>query len=148
MTIKLIDSSPAVYVDELGEIELKLGITFPQALKSVWLANNGGVLEGERRVYQSTQYENDIKYFLPVLHAKNAGILTVDSFYKTLVYEKKLLPRNFVPFAIDGGGFPYCIEINQGAVYFCDLENQEENILESDLDSFFEKILTEDEAWG
>lgn len=148
MTIKLIDSSPALTADELDKIESKLGITFPPTLKSVWLANNGGVLEGGRRVYQSTKYENDIKYFLPVLHAKNAGTLTVDTFYKALVYEKKLLPENFIPFAIDGGGFPYCVERNEETVYFCDLENQEENLLEPDLDSFVGKIFTEDEAWG
>lgn len=148
MTLKLIHSSPAVSVDELDEIESTLGVTFPQNLKSMWLANNGGILEGGRRVYQGAQYENDIKYFLPVLYVKNSGILTVEKYYKSLTFEKKILPGNFIPFAIDGGGFPYCVERNKGTVYFCNLENQEENFLEPDLDSFVEKIVTEDEAWG
>ncbi|PWR26075.1 SMI1/KNR4 family protein, partial [Enterobacter kobei] len=92
-------------------------------------------------------YENDIKYFLPILHTKSSGILTVDDYYKDLVVNKKILAENFIPFAIDGGGFPYCVGINDGAVYFCDLENQEEIYLEPDFDSFIGKIIPEDEAW-
>lgn len=145
--IKLLDSSPAVSADELDKIEASLGVNFPQVLKSLWLVTNGGVLEKGRRVYQSVQYENDIKYFLPVIHAKNTGLLTVDDYYKTLVFEKKLIPANLVPFAIDGGGFPYCVGVNDEAVYFCDLENQEENFLEPDLESFVAKVIPESEAW-
>ncbi|WP_174411487.1 SMI1/KNR4 family protein, partial [Enterobacter hormaechei] len=107
MMIKLIDSSPAVSADELGKIEVSLGVTFPNALKSIWLISNGGILDEGRRVYQSEHYENDIKYFLPILHTKKSGILTVDDYYKDLVVNKKILAENFIPFAIDGGGFPY-----------------------------------------
>ncbi|WP_174411642.1 SMI1/KNR4 family protein [Enterobacter hormaechei] len=147
MMIKLIDSSPAVSADELGKIEVSLGVTFPNALKSIWLISNGGILDEGRRVYQSEHYENDIKYFLPILHTKKSGILTVDDYYKDLVVNEKILAENFIPFAIDGGGFPYCVGVNDGAVYFCDLENQEEIYLEPNFESFIGKIIPEDEAW-
>ena len=145
--IKLIDTSPAVSADELKKIEESLGVSFPDALKSLWLVTNGGILEDGRRVYQRAHYENDIKYFLPVFHGKEAGLLAVDNCYRSLVLDKKLLPANLVPFAIDGGGFPYCVGVDDGAVYFCDLENEEEIFLEPDLDSFISSLITEDETW-
>ncbi|MDN2616750.1 SMI1/KNR4 family protein [Enterobacter kobei] len=95
MMIKLIDSSPAVSANELGKIEVSLGVTFPNALKSLWLISNGGILDEGRRVYQSEHYENDIKYFLPILHTKSSGILTVDDYYKDLVVNKKNSCRKF-----------------------------------------------------
>ncbi|MGK4349741.1 SMI1/KNR4 family protein [Enterobacter sichuanensis] len=147
MMIKFVDSSPAISVDELDKIEALLGISFPRALKTLWLISNGGIMEEGRRVYQSEHYENDIKYFLPILHTKRSGILTVDDYYKDLVVNKKILAENFIPFAIDGGGFPYCVGINDGAVYFCDLENQEEIYLEPNFEIFIGKIIPQDEAW-
>lgn len=147
MIIKLEDSSPQISVDELDKIEALLGISFPRALKTLWLISNGGIMEEGRRVYQSEHYENDIKYFLPILHTKRSGILTVDDYYKDLVVNKKHLSENFIPFAIDGGGFPYCVGINDGAVYFCDLENQEEIYLEPNFEIFIGKIIPQDEAW-
>jgi len=145
--VKLTETSSAVFAEELKKIEESLGVSFPETLKSLWLVTNGGILADKRRVYQSTHYENDIKYFLPVLHTKDAGLLTVDDYYQTLVFDKKILPANFIPFAIDGGGFPYCVGADDGAVYFCDLENGEENFLEPDLETFVGKIIPEDEAW-
>lgn len=148
MMIKLVDPSPAVTADELSDIEAALGITFPDVLKSLWLVSNGGMLEEGRRVYQSEQYENDIKYFLPILRAKKPGLLTADDYYRTLVLEKKILSANLLPFAIDGGGFPFCMRMEDGAVYFASLESQKNIFLEQDLHSFISNVITEDEAWG
>ncbi|MDA8481197.1 SMI1/KNR4 family protein [Citrobacter sp. Awk 4] len=148
MTVRLINSSPSLTTNDLNKVEALLGIVFPPALRAMWLAHNGGVLDGERCVYQNDQYEFDIKYFLPVLHTKEEGILTVESLYGLLTYDKKILSETMVPFAIDGGGFPFCIDINNGAVYFTNLESQKTICLEQDLDSFISNVITEDEAWG
>ena len=148
MMIKLVDSSPAVTADELGDIEASLGVSFPDILTSLWLISNGGKLEDGRRVYQSEKYENDIKYFLSILRANSPGLLTADGYYRTLVVDKKILPANFLPFAIDGCGFPYCMNLDDGAVYFANLESQKNIFLEQSLESFISKVITEDEAWG
>jgi hypothetical protein len=82
------------------------------------------------------------------LRANSPGLLTADGYYRTLVVDKKILPANFLPFAIDGGGFPYCMNMDDGAVYFANLESQKNIFLEQSLDSFISKVITEDEAWG
>lgn len=148
MTIKLINSSPSLSADELKKVEASLGFSFPPALRKMWLANNGGELDDERRVYQNDKYEFDIKYFLPILHIKSEGIITVERLYNILANEKKILPTTMLPFAINGGGFPFCINIDDGAVYFANLESQKNIYLEQDLDSFISNVITEDEAWG
>lgn len=148
MMIKLVDSSPAVTADEPGDIEASPGVSFPDTLTSLWLISNGGKLEDGRRVYQSEKYENDIKYFLSILRANSPGWLTADGYYRTLVVDKKILPANFLPFAIDGGGFPYCMNLDDVDVYFANLESQKSIFLEQSLDSFISKVITEDEAWG
>jgi hypothetical protein len=71
MMIKLVDSSPAVTADELGDIEASLGVSFPDVLTSLWLISNGGKLEDGRRVYQSEKYENDIKFFQSIFAANS-----------------------------------------------------------------------------
>ncbi|MEQ4454254.1 SMI1/KNR4 family protein [Kosakonia sacchari] len=148
MTVKLINSSPSLSADELQRVQASLGISFPGVLKAMWLAHNGGELEEERRVYQNDKYEFDIKYFLPILHTRSEGIITVEWLYKTLVNEKKILPARMIPFAINGGGFPFCINTDDEAIYFANLENQKDIYLDPDFDSFINCIVTEDEAWG
>lgn len=148
MTVKLINSSPSLSADELKSVETSLGVSIPPALRDMWLTNNGGELDEERRVYQNDKYELDVKYFLPVLHTKNERVVKVEWLYNILVNDKKILPATMLPFAINGGGFPFCINMNDGAVYFANLESQKNIYLEQDLDSFVEKVITEDEAWG
>jgi len=38
--------------------------------------------------------------------------------------------------------------MDDGAVYFANLESQKNIFLEQDLESFISKVITEDEAWG
>lgn len=148
MTVKLIDSSPSLTANDLNKVEASLGVVFPPALRTMWLESNGGVLDEERCVYQNDQYEFDIKYFLPVLHTKEEGILRVESLYNLLTHDKKMLPETMLPFAIDGGGFPFCVNISNGTVHFANLESQKIIYLEQDLDSFISNVITEEEAWG
>lgn len=148
MTVNLINSSPSLSATDLKRVETSIGVMFPQSLRDLWLANNGGELDNDRRVYQNDKYEFDIKYFLPVLHSKSEGILTVEWLYNILVNDKKILPATMLPFAINGGGFPFCINVDDGAIYFANLESQKNIYLEQNFDNFVSRVITEDEAWG
>lgn len=148
MTVKLIGSSPSVTEKELDGVEAALGLRFPGELRDMLLKNNGGVLDNDRCIYQNEHYEYDIKYFLPVLHVKSDGIMTAERLYTLLSGEKKLIPENMLPFAIDGGGFPFCINMTDGSVHFISLESQKDNYLEPNLDDFISRVVSEEDAWG
>lgn len=53
-----------------------------------------------------------------------------------------------LPFAIDGGGFPFCIDIENESIYFFNLENGKEIFLDNGLISFINNIISEEDAWG
>lgn len=148
MAIRLVGSSPSVSEQNIEKVEENLKLKFPEHHRNMLLQNNGGVLEGERCIYINDDHEFDVKYFLPVFHAKSDGILTVESLYVSLVKEKKILPEFFLPLAIDGGGFPFCIDIRDGSINFYNIEGNRNVRLENNLEDFVDKIVSEDEAWG
>ncbi|WP_353612999.1 SMI1/KNR4 family protein [Mangrovibacter phragmitis] len=148
MSIKLINSSPAISEQDIEKAELFLGFPIPREINEIYRKNNGGVLEDDKCIYQSESHELDIKYFLPIGKSKEPGIFTIENLYKKLAKEKKLIPEKMLPFAIDGGGFPFCIDIDNKSIYFLNLESGKEIFLDNDLISFINNIISEEDAWG
>lgn len=148
MSIKLINTSPSVTENDILSTQKMLGFSIPEPLKKTYLSNNGGVLENERCIYQSESYELDVKYFLPIMHSRKDGVFTVERLYEILALEKKLVPKNMLPFAIDGGGFPFCINIEDETIHFFNLENEKDIKIENNLHDFVSKVMSEEDAWG
>ncbi|QEU60483.1 hypothetical protein KDRO_D01690 [Kluyveromyces lactis] len=48
--------------------------------------------------------EFDIKNFLPISYPRFDEDMTVEQAYEILVENKCLVPRDYIPIAIDGGG--------------------------------------------
>lgn len=148
MSIKLINSSPSVTEKDIQSTEKAMNITIPNTLKNMYLVNNGGVLENDKCIYQSESMELDVKYFLPINHTKEIGIFTVEKLYNKLAVEKNLIPISMLPFAIDGGGFPFCICVEDETIHFFNLESEKDIQLDNNFNNFIKKIISEEDAWG
>lgn len=88
MSIKLINSSPAVSEQDIEKAELFLGFPIPRELKEIYRKNNVGVLENDKCIYQGESHELDIKHFLPICKSKDPGVFTIENLYKKLAEEK------------------------------------------------------------
>lgn len=53
------------------------------------------------------------------------------------------MPINMFPFAIDGGGFPFCISLDDEKIHFFNLESEEDILINSNFDGFINKIISE-----
>lgn len=89
-------------------------IRIPRPLRELYLASNGGV--PEPYVFQTDQVEAVVSAFLPLM---SIGRCNACESYLHLVVVKKLVSPNFFPFAIDGGGDYFLVDINteEGRVF-------------------------------
>lgn len=44
------------------------------------------------------------------------------------LWDRKLIPETFLPFAIDAGGNYFCIDINNGKIYYYTLDTWSDNL--------------------
>lgn len=138
-------------------MEEKLNIHFPSSLIELYLSYNGGIIEGNRNIYIAPD-ENDyyIKYFLPIDNKSKFPYIDFESVYNEYVIEKRIIPVDFIPFALEGGGWPFCINTLNSKIYIANLEYYEENeslpiIMEEIAPSikiFINDSTTEEEAYG
>jgi SMI1 / KNR4 family (SUKH-1) len=84
-----------------------LGIRIPRPLRELYLASNGGV--PEPYVFQTDQVETVVSAFLPLMSSWQVNACKS---YLDLVIVKKMVPPNFFPFAIVGGGDYFLVDIN------------------------------------
>ncbi|SDI61543.1 SMI1/KNR4 family protein [Chryseobacterium jejuense] len=114
---------------ELETFEQEIGLTLPESYKKHILKYNGGTPE-EKDCFD----EKVIAHFYPIKYGK----YPLEKSYKTL---KDSLPQDFLNFAYDEGGNPFCLNLKSGKdygkVYFCALD---EGDVEAELlaDSFKE----------
>lgn len=99
----------------LAEIESRLGLTFPAALRETYLAANGGC--PEPYVYNGTRIETVVSELLPLVSDDHG---TAVQTYERLVRKLKLVPCHLFPFAVDGGGDYFFVDCadEAGAVFF------------------------------
>lgn len=154
---KLINCAQPLTLSQIHSVEEKLNIHFPSSLIELYLSYNGGIIEGDRNIYIAPG-ENDyyIKYFLPIDNKSKFPYIDFESVYNEYIIEKRIIPVDFIPFALDGGGWPFCINTLNSKIYIANLENFEENeslpiIMEEIAPSikiFINDSTTEEEAYG
>ena len=125
---KLINCAQPLTLSQIRSVEKKLNIHFPSSLIELYLLYNGGIIEGNRNIYIAPN-ENDyyIKYFLPIDNKSNYPYIDFESIYNEYVREKRIIPVDFIPFALEGGGWPFCINKSNSKIYIANLENFEED---------------------
>lgn len=113
--MKFENPGEAIDAEDLAEIESRLGLTFPAALRETYLAANGG--SPEPYVYNGADVETVVSELLPLMSDERGTALRT---YDRLVRSKKLVPRHFFPFAVDGGGDYFFVDCTseKAAVFF------------------------------
>ncbi len=109
------DSQPAISGQDLTGIEADIGQKLPPPVRALYLAVNGGV--PEPYVFSSDILDTVVTEFLPL---KSESATTALSCYQSLVREKGLVPEHFFPFAVEGGGDYFFVDMQttEGMVYF------------------------------
>jgi SMI1-KNR4 cell-wall len=101
---------------DVDSAEARAGVRLPDALRHQYLQSNGG--SPEPYVYEDDNLDTVVAAYLPLRSAGGKGT-AVDA-YLHLVLAKKIVPSNFFPFAVDGGGDYFFVDCSspEGLVYF------------------------------
>ena len=149
MKFLTVNTSHPLSEEDFDKFEKHVGMTLSSEVREFYMKGNGGELSDDRCMYVSSDgYEFNIKNFLPMSYPRFDGDMTIEQAYELFVVRKSLVSDDYIPIAIDGGGFPFCLKKDSEGVYFADIESGELNFIESDLEKFVTKMVTEDEAWG
>ena len=100
----------------IAALEAAMGLQLPKVLKTHYLKSNGG--SPEPYIYEDENLDTVVAECLPL--ASSRGKRTAPDTYRTLVLSRKLVPSQFFPFAVDGGGDYFFVNCSSpdGAVFF------------------------------
>lgn len=151
---KFIKSSKKITDADIARVEKTIRLTLPDELKNLYRKYNGGEVEGGRKIYVTDAgVEYEVKHFLPIAYPRFEADALLEDSYIFFVKEKKLIPKNFIPFAMDSGAFRYCVNVDDGQVYFSNFDKDDTPIncmerVASSIEQFVNGLVTEDEAYG
>lgn len=113
--MKFLNPEKKLSKQQIQRVELSLGIKFPSLLVEYYLKSNGG--EPEPYVFQKGRLDTVVSEFLPLISNE---LDTSPEVYKDLVLSKQIVPNNLYPFAIDGGGDYFFLDLSDTklATYF------------------------------
>ena len=137
--MKFSNRDRGVTLDEVRVVEEELSLSFPDALKRLFLENNGG--EPDPYSFEGIYIVNEC---LPL--RSNRRRTAVES-YRLWCLERELVPRRYFPFAVDGGGSTFFVDCESRDAevhnFHSDAGLGHEERLESlklGLDSFWERL--------
>ncbi len=109
------DSYTTITPQDIADVETQLGLRFPAAVRTLYLSANGGIPDPAG--FQDEKLDTLVAEFLP-LKVENGD--TAIAAYHDLVLDRKVVPVNFFPFAVDAGGDYFFVDTTspEGAVYF------------------------------
>lgn len=100
---------------ELKEFEGNHGVTFPDSFKDFYLEWNGG--SPSHRYFKGYR----IAGFMPIkYHDRTKNNTHTIEWFVDLLRDVGRLPKDYIPFAGDGGGWEYAINLsseNYGSIY-------------------------------
>jgi hypothetical protein len=150
-----INSSEKLTPAELYWVEIEIGRSIPDVLKEFLLHHNGGELAGDKCVFveQESGGEFNVNTFLPVKYKRFEDDYLLEDCYKFFARNKKFMPPEFIPFAIDDGGYPFALNSENLSLSICYLADIEENaqpmrFVSETLANFINGLVNEDEAYG
>lgn len=149
-----VNTAEKITIKDITYVEEKIKQKLPLEIVNHYLLFNGGELENDRCVYVDSEndIEADVKTFLPIKHKRFQGDSLLEDSYILFVFKKKIMPPNFIPFAMDNGGFRYCYNIDDFKIYLCDLDRIEKpsgpmKLIAPSLNAFINGMKTEEEAY-
>lgn len=138
---------------DFEKVEKIVGAALPDSIKNLYKKYNGGQVEGGRCVFvnSSNGMEYEVRNFLPMIYPRYKEDSLVEDSYVFFVKEKKLIPKKYIPIAMDSGGFRYCVSIVDEKVYFFNFDNEDvkngKELVADSIEDFVNSLLTEDEAY-
>jgi hypothetical protein len=151
---KIIKSSNKLNENDISEVELLLNKRLPKELRDFYLNNNGGKIDDDRYIYITKEGDDyGIQTFFPIKYKRFEDDSLLEKWTLTYCNEKRI-PGNYIVFACDDGGAPFCCEIETGHIYFADPDNDEDNLEDrmdficESLEEFINNMKTEEEAYG
>ncbi|MBX7215663.1 MAG: SMI1/KNR4 family protein [Candidatus Kapabacteria bacterium] len=120
--------------ENIEEIEISVGLQFPQEYKDHLLKYNGGQCEPNMFSF----YENNhltsscVDWFLAIYDGEFDNLKWYINLYKV---KEKRMPFHIIPIAHDPGGNLICISCNgydYGKIYFWDHEKEVDYLIEGD----------------
>src|SRR5258707_4129116 len=97
--MNFINPSSSIAPQDIADAEAVLGVNLPPPVRELYLSENGG--SPESYVFEDENIDTVVSEFLPLKSERRGSAMKS---YERLVLDKKLAPRNFLPFAVDGGG--------------------------------------------
>ncbi|MFJ1430915.1 SMI1/KNR4 family protein [Capnocytophaga canimorsus] len=145
--VVFINQSKSLETKDILEIEQKLSVEIPKYLKEFYLFTNGGEIKDDKCIFiDKNGNDYNIKTFLPMKYRRFEDDILFEELTIHFI-SKKLLQSNFLVFAIDWGGFPFCYNVDDDAIYFYDLDIGNVLFLANSIREFLMNITTEEEAF-
>ncbi len=127
--------------EQIDFAEEQLGLRFPARLKELFLTCNGGT--PHPYVYRDGRLETVVIGTLPLRAGRGSAFWT----YSLFVEKKRLVPRYFFPFAIDGGANTLFVDCStpDGRVYLYLIGMTHDNTVALDVgfDEFWDRLAAE-----
>lgn len=125
--------------NEIKEIEEMLQISIPKQLTEHYLKYNGGTPKDNFLYSEISDIEISIQSFLPMKYKDEIGF-TVESMYANFV-NKKVIPAQYLPFAIDYGCNLFCMDLNTNEIVIIwmdqgEVTENEIHVLSESFDAF------------
>jgi len=150
MKYKFIDSDAKLDDNDFLNVEKIIGRKIPKTMLKLYKNYNGGRVEGERNIliHPESGMEYEVKIFLPMIYARYEKDSSVEGNYVFFCREKKIIPEEFIPFALDSGGFLFCMDATDEKIYFFNFDDPEnsKHLVANSLDEFIDSLITESEA--
>ncbi len=133
---KCIDPASDKQIDDL---ERQVGLRFPSSLRRLFREANGG--RPNPYIYRDDNNDTDVSECLAICEGKGSALWT----YELLVLSKRLVPRQFFPFAVDSGGDCFFVDCSttEGVVYLYvhDTAFEHVRLLSSSLETFWSHLV-------
>jgi cell wall assembly regulator SMI1 len=128
MANNFIKLSSPISLNDVNKIEKEIDVIFPNDFKEHYLKFNGGIPENSYFFMKKYNTFLWLSSFLPIKNERENQNMTLEKTYIEFL-ERKIIPKEFIPFAYDWGGNYFCLNIKNNEVYmvYTDLGNPMEN---------------------
>jgi hypothetical protein len=146
VTVTFSGSGRTLSDQQLDDIAANIGVPIPDSLRSFYIQRNGG--RPTPNIFIDANGDDyEVHSFKSFGEPGWAGV-SIEDTYRGLV-AKGLIPHDLIPFAMDSGGNPYCMN-RSGEICFMpmDTPNREIVPIANTLDEFIGGLVSPQEAYG